>query len=335
MSDNSDESDWKVILLWTAAIPVLLAYKAGSVIAEAVSKVGHECSFRGKRKMRRASRYVAKKREKVRVHVPERFRTPALFPNFSKLPYEIRAEIWRFACENPRIIEIKLGRPGPITRRHWSNHTPQPWISPTAPPIGLWVCQESRKETLRSVELAFGRDGFEPKIYVNFERDTIFFRELPDRDSWLGLTGYLLEEHLSLMRIRSLAVGHNHIYNFLWVLKEIHDVMLTEVVFVNAEIDDKPIRLGKTPMWAQDWRPTVSPRAYPYSTVFEVQEELELRKSSALAGKEIAVRCMEFVKKGRNGVYKPYGSPSHYMPLISLTHERGHSIEVDFHMQAA
>jgi hypothetical protein len=336
MSSTNSEDDWKVICIWTLAIPVLIAYNAGSYLKGRIVRVSDTCAYKCGKKVRSVSRYMSKKRETALERAPQRFRTPPIFPNFCKLPYEIRAEIWRYACEAPRIVEIK---PSKITRRssmHFAGHCPSPWISPTAAPVGLWVCQESRKETLRQVELSFGRDGFAPQIYVNFERDSIFFRELPDRDAWLGTyeneEGEPMGRNPSLMKIRSLAVACHDMFSFTHILREMkNDVALSEVVLVNGLPTDKPVELERTPMWTHDWIEDESASYdFPYLYMAEVREELASRMNDSSAGDIPVVRCMEFVRKGRKGGYRAYDKRREMrsMPINTRYVERGRSLQL-------
>jgi hypothetical protein len=96
-----------------------------------------------------------------------------LFPKFLDLPTELRRQIWREAFPPPRIVELVDG-PG-RTGKLRAQQLVTPWITPAAPPVVLYVCRESRNEALRYYQLAFGRNSFEPRIYVDFARDIVYF----------------------------------------------------------------------------------------------------------------------------------------------------------------
>lgn len=64
------------------------------------------------------------------------------FPNFSKLPLELRREVWRFAACIPRVIEVRT-RPASLS-----------WATTASPaPAVLHVNQEARREALRVLTL--------------------------------------------------------------------------------------------------------------------------------------------------------------------------------------
>ncbi|KAE9367570.1 hypothetical protein N431DRAFT_69684 [Stipitochalara longipes BDJ] len=93
------------------------------------------------------------------------------FPQFSKLPIELRERIWQHTLPGPRLIEVgKNGRDtvasedeggpsftlrilGNFSARHFIHaeqvQIPQQWFSPVA----LFVCHESRQHTLRHYRL--------------------------------------------------------------------------------------------------------------------------------------------------------------------------------------
>jgi len=96
-----------------------------------------------------------------------------LFPKFLDLPTELRRQIWREAFPPSRIIELVDG-PG-RTGKLRAQKLVTPWITPAVPPAVLYVCRESRAEALRYYQLAFGRNGFEPRIYIDFARDVVYF----------------------------------------------------------------------------------------------------------------------------------------------------------------
>jgi hypothetical protein len=76
---------------------------------------------------------------------------PPAFACFPKLPIELRLIIWRFIFPTPRKVNISLGQVGEPNvyccrdrrSKKMRSHTNQPL------PMGLFICRESRKETLK------------------------------------------------------------------------------------------------------------------------------------------------------------------------------------------
>lgn len=95
------------------------------------------------------------------------------FPRFLELPAELRRQIWREAFPPSRIVEL-LDGPGRSGRLR-AQQLVTPWITLATPPAVLYVYHESRDEALRYYQLAFGRNGFEPRIYIDFSQDIVFF----------------------------------------------------------------------------------------------------------------------------------------------------------------
>jgi hypothetical protein len=113
----------------------------------------------------------------------------ATFHLFPTLPTEIRLKIWRHALP-PRIIEIRFrGLPNCVGNSygslepHFTSRIPRP----------LHVCRESRTEALRHYELNFGLDTSSlmdtnrecAGIYVDFEKDILFFGQAKSYSEWL------------------------------------------------------------------------------------------------------------------------------------------------------
>jgi hypothetical protein len=95
-----------------------------------------------------------------------------------ELPVELRLQIWRYAFPEPQFIDLREGN---IPRFESLAHpSPRSWTTTlTTLPITLWICQESRQETLRTYQLCFARDWFPAQTYVDFARDVVYFRDLP------------------------------------------------------------------------------------------------------------------------------------------------------------
>lgn len=130
-----------------------------------------------------------------------RTRAPHLFSLFRKLPAELRIQVWRFARE-PRVVELRFNMP---VTHCWT---------PCALPTLFRVCRESRIETLKSCQLAFGLDNWTPRIYFDFDIDTLFltFEKNEDQESngmlfVEGLLKKLLQhDNRILHKVRELAI---------------------------------------------------------------------------------------------------------------------------------
>jgi hypothetical protein len=97
------------------------------------------------------------------------------FPNFNKLPLEIRFKIWQYTLQ-PQNVAIAQDNDRPWEFQYHFNHTPFP--------VALHVCQESRNELLRqytclSLTPTHYRQPLSPPCrYVNFAIDTFIFPNL-------------------------------------------------------------------------------------------------------------------------------------------------------------
>ncbi|KAI0379116.1 hypothetical protein F5Y04DRAFT_290577 [Hypomontagnella monticulosa] len=128
---------------------------------------------------------------------------------FSQLPPEIRRYIWRKTWVGRNVILTRghrgirgtdiLGIPRPVdhkalrvqhvrfARHDWGHggephedlYMPFEFVTHTSskvpPPLSLWVNQESRDETLRHFEIAFGMSGGSSTAFFNFDIDTLQF----------------------------------------------------------------------------------------------------------------------------------------------------------------
>ncbi|KAK8024137.1 hypothetical protein PG993_012203 [Apiospora rasikravindrae] len=93
------------------------------------------------------------------------------FPQFSRLPPELRRLIWQHTWEHRvvtisrRIVAFKRGIPDP-TRSEDPHYEAEP-------PVSLFVNFESRHETLLHFQTAFALDGNDAKIYFNPSLDSL------------------------------------------------------------------------------------------------------------------------------------------------------------------
>ncbi|KAI5867809.1 hypothetical protein GGS23DRAFT_550089 [Durotheca rogersii] len=137
---------------------------------------------------------------------------PASFPQFSRLPPELRRNVWRqsWGHRNAEVARTSLGVRASdsdfvfhdalyggashfrasyarVVQREWGVREPdqQPERqSPYQPitltrcktsPVSLWVNRESRDETLRYFEFAFALPGNDSSMYFNFGLDVLKF----------------------------------------------------------------------------------------------------------------------------------------------------------------
>jgi hypothetical protein len=110
---------------------------------------------------------------------------PATFHCFSRLPLELRIQIWEAACTSKRVVQVhrracqKFLKPWPADF-NWDDFTrPRVWPkikqcirSPTAAPSVTRACQESRKYC--SYKKSFILDGCTRYIWANFEADVFY-----------------------------------------------------------------------------------------------------------------------------------------------------------------
>ncbi|KAB8295222.1 hypothetical protein EYC80_007140 [Monilinia laxa] len=91
------------------------------------------------------------------------------FHPFTRLPKELRLEIWRSSLPGPRLIRLFIDKNNNL-------------VSNATPPIGLQICQESRIETLRFYKRRFAVDSSNARIYINTEYDAL---QLPSPSSFV------------------------------------------------------------------------------------------------------------------------------------------------------
>ena len=147
------------------------------------------------------------------------------FHCFSKLPKEIRQEIWRFALPEPRFIELTARnqeRPHRIYRRA-GKATEVLWTALSPPLLLLNVNHEARQTTLESYEPSAAWDQSATpwrRAYVNYSKDVLYFTA----DSLQALLHFLNGDAapqmlvpLNLAKVSTLSVearfGHRYCEN--------------------------------------------------------------------------------------------------------------------------
>jgi hypothetical protein len=149
------------------------------------------------------------------------------FPKFLELPTELRRQIWRAAFPPSRVIELIDG-PG-RTGRLRAQQLVTPWITPARPPPILYVCRESRDEALRYYQLAFGRNGFEPRIYIDFTREIVYFGRGTRGDGTVDVDDFMRD----FEKVRYMAVTFNSMAQLLDVTVGRRFTGLKEIYLVN------------------------------------------------------------------------------------------------------
>ncbi|KAI0459995.1 hypothetical protein F5B21DRAFT_205126 [Xylaria acuta] len=171
----------------------------------------------------------------------------ASFTKFSDLPPELRIKIWQFAMPEARTVVIK----SPYTRH---KHIPtsldealpqahddeETWQSTTQIPALLHVNAEARYEALKHYSLSLGVGKGQPRVYIDFERDTIFFG-----GAELEPTCWPLWAHTDgLGKVRRLAVVPQGAWRALrW--KKVDYNSLEKLIFVHDSEEVKPGRLSQ------------------------------------------------------------------------------------------
>jgi len=117
------------------------------------------------------------------------------FHQFTKLPTEIRDQIWKFASDVPRLFRAEILEPFLYTRFGC--------CSKEVPAV-LHTCQESRQQALKSY------DRWQTRwqtLYINHEWDIIYFetRELYGPD--YGLSLYFSDYYFSKIKLQRFAIS--------------------------------------------------------------------------------------------------------------------------------
>jgi hypothetical protein len=154
---------------------------------------------------------------------------PRTFSKFGLLPAEIRCQIWREALPGPRVIEIRNNSP----QKPLNVEPAFRGITSTCRiPSLLHVCREAREEALKSYELSFAIGEMPSKVYIDFNRDIVFFGSRCDfYDIQRNQVYYsLCDPVLGLERIQRLALrsrGFSHMSRFHFeVFKGLEEIIL-------------------------------------------------------------------------------------------------------------
>ncbi|KAE9371143.1 hypothetical protein N431DRAFT_294227, partial [Stipitochalara longipes BDJ] len=88
------------------------------------------------------------------------------FPQFNKLPLEIREQIWEFSLPGPRVVTLDTSRDTPVPERLCFSR-----VFKARNPVLLSTCRESRAVAKRRYKLAFGTGN----VYFDFEGGDILY----------------------------------------------------------------------------------------------------------------------------------------------------------------
>ncbi len=103
------------------------------------------------------------------------------FVKFRELPAELRIKIWQFAMPAARTVVIKSPYSQKTVPISLDKVLPQAvddgetWQSTTQVPALLHVNAEARYEALKHYSLTLGVGKAQPRVYIDFSRDTLFF----------------------------------------------------------------------------------------------------------------------------------------------------------------
>ncbi|KAI1414360.1 hypothetical protein F5Y13DRAFT_159393 [Hypoxylon sp. FL1857] len=206
---------------------------------------------------------IDNKMEQTISRLSNKIQRPTTFTKFNELPPELRIKIWQHAMPGPRTVIVK----SPYTRQ---NQTPrsleeamtepdnqeETWYSTTQIPALLHVNAEARYEALKHYELTLGVEGAQPRIYIDFSRDTVFFGNSELKPECSPLWGSTQD----LDRVRRLAIVPEGGWRVLrW--KKVDLNSLEKIIFVH---DTENLDLGPLPQLAED---------EPQETEMEILEE--------------------------------------------------------------
>jgi hypothetical protein len=176
------------------------------------------------------------------------------FPQFPRLPQEIRLKIWDMVTDEPRavIIHSRLGPGGGIR-------------SPTPVPSALHVCLESREVALKKYELTFSaRDArldsnYLARIWFNFDKDVVYFRNHGE-NGWGNLGNF-----------QSLVITE--------------DMEKIKFLGIDIEVDNSPMFCffrEPLPNWITPYRVTCFQKWTGLEAVFRSNENSRVKTNKAL-----------------------------------------------------
>lgn len=176
---------------------------------------------------------------------------PTTFTKFNELPPELRIKIWQHAMPDSRTVAVKSpyarqkNTPRSLEEAMYEAHDQEDtWYSTTQIPALLHVNAEARHEALKHYTLSLGVGSAQPRVYVDFNRDTIFFgnSELKPECSPLWASTR------DLNQVQRLAVVPEGAWRVLrW--KKVDLNSLEKMIFVH---DTEKFELGPLPQLVED-----------------------------------------------------------------------------------
>ncbi|KAI0100731.1 hypothetical protein GGR51DRAFT_342965 [Nemania sp. FL0031] len=181
------------------------------------------------------------------------------FTRFKDLPPELRIKIWQFAMPEARTVVIKSPRtqvkdlPTSLDAALPQILESEPsWQSTTQIPALLHVNSEARYEALKHYSLSLGIGKAQPRVYIDFSRDTLFLGDTELKPECSSLWAKTKD----LDKIRRLAVVPEGAFRALRFMK-IEASSLQNLIFVSGS---EKIKLGSLPQLVEDEQP---PEAEP------------------------------------------------------------------------
>ncbi|KAI0023618.1 hypothetical protein F4780DRAFT_58644 [Xylariomycetidae sp. FL0641] len=213
--------------------------------------------------------------------------SPSTFTRFNDLPPELRIKIWQYSIPEARTVVVKSSRSRPTKApasldeaMSQTYDTEKTWQSPTQIPALLHVNPEARHEALKHYRLSLGVGESQPRIFVDFSRDTVFFgnSELAPECSplWSSTS--------DLSRVQYLAVVPEGAWRVLrW--KKVDLDALEKITFVH---DTENAQLGPLPQLMEDAQPVIR-------TKTEAEEQVETMEEAKM--QDIQARVLGPMKK--------------------------------------
>ncbi|KAI1284767.1 hypothetical protein F5Y07DRAFT_393736 [Xylaria sp. FL0933] len=166
------------------------------------------------------------------------------FALFGKLPAELRIKIWQFAMPEARTVVISSLYSRKRVPVSLDEVLPQPigsgetWESATPVPALLHVNGEARYEALKHYSLSLGVGDAQPRVYIDFKRDTLFFgdAELTPECSQLW------SKTKDFEKVRRLAIVPEGAWRALQWTKDVDLSLLQTLIFVHGTETTKPGR---------------------------------------------------------------------------------------------
>ncbi|KAJ3573192.1 hypothetical protein NPX13_g4789 [Xylaria arbuscula] len=175
----------------------------------------------------------------------------ATFAKFRELPAELRIKIWQFAMPEPRALVIKSPYSRKTVPTSLDKVLPggldgaETWHSPAEVPALLHVNCEARHEALKHYSLSLGVGQAEPRVYVDFDHDTLFFGESELTPECFRLW----TKTKDFEKVQRLALVPETAWRAIQWTKDVDLTSLRTLIFVH---DTEKIQLGCLPRLVED-----------------------------------------------------------------------------------